>query len=467
MPPKGPRLSPAEVAAAAPWIDAGAQVPAGEKVAAARRGSKHWAFQPVVRPAEPAVKDAAWARNAIDRFILARLEKEGIAPVAGGRPRHADPPPVSSTCSACRRPPHEVDAFVADTRPDAYERLVDRLLASPHYGERWGRHWLDQARYADSNGYSIDAPRSIWQYRDWVIDALNRDLPFDRFTVEQLAGDLLPGATLEQKVATGFHRNTQINQEGGIDLEQFRVEAVVDRVNTTGSVLLGLTVGCCQCHDHKFDPHLAAASITSSSPSSTTSTSRRWNWPAGRAPATPRKAQAEIARLEAELLAARPAHRRDAGEVGRRPDRRDAASAAAGVQDDPGHRGQRPRRRRRSRRCSTPTARPTRSRHVVGGLAGPLAARPRQLHLLTRRVDLEKQIARAEEGDCPPSSTTLVVQRAQDAAARRTSSSAATSCARAPWSTPGTPAVLPPLPSTERGRTGSTWPAGWSTATIR
>ncbi len=141
-----------------------------------------------------------------------------------------------------------------DQSPDWYERLVDRLLASPHYGERWGRHWLDNARYADSNGYSIDAPRTIWPYRDWVINAVNRDLPFDQFTIEQLAGDLLPNATLQQRVATGFHRNTQINQEGGIDVEQFRVESIVDRVNTTGSVWLGLTVGCCQCHDHKFDP---------------------------------------------------------------------------------------------------------------------------------------------------------------------------------------------------------------------
>ncbi len=148
----------------------------------------------------------------------------------------------------------EVDAFLADSGPDAYERVVDRLLASPRYGERWARFWLDQARYADSNGYSIDAPRAIWKYRDWVIDAFNRDLPFDEFVIDQLAGDLKANATLTDQVATGFHRNTQINQEGGIDVEQFRVEAVVDRVNTTGSVFLGLTVGCAQCHDHKYDP---------------------------------------------------------------------------------------------------------------------------------------------------------------------------------------------------------------------
>ncbi|MCA1685463.1 MAG: DUF1549 and DUF1553 domain-containing protein, partial [Planctomycetia bacterium] len=150
--------------------------------------------------------------------------------------------------------PAEIDGFVADTRPGAYEREVERLLASPQFGERWARHWLDLARYADSNGYSIDAPRSIWKYRDWVIDALNRDQPFDEFVTDQIAGDLQPGASLSQEVATGFHRNTMINQEGGIDAEQFRVEAVVDRVATTATVFLGLTMACAQCHDHKYDP---------------------------------------------------------------------------------------------------------------------------------------------------------------------------------------------------------------------
>ncbi len=148
----------------------------------------------------------------------------------------------------------DVDAFVADTSPDAYERQVDKLLSSPHYGERWGRHWLDLARYADSNGFTRDFARSIWKYRDWVVDNVNRDLPFDQFTIEQFAGDMLPGATAEQRIATGFHRNTTINEEGGTDPEQFRVESVVDRVNTTGIVFLGLTVGCAQCHEHKYDP---------------------------------------------------------------------------------------------------------------------------------------------------------------------------------------------------------------------
>ncbi|HZY85406.1 MAG TPA: DUF1549 domain-containing protein, partial [Gemmataceae bacterium] len=254
MPPKGPRLTAAEVAVLRTWIDGGAAIPAGEVAAGpAAVQSKHWAFQPITRPPGPVVKNTAWVRNPIDRFVLARLDAKGVRPS-----------PEADRATLLRRltldltglppSPQEIDDFLADARPDAYERAVDRLLASPHYGERWGRHWLDLARYADSNGYSIDSPRSVWKYRDWVLDAFNRDLPFDRFLTEQLAGDLLPNATTEQKIATGFHRNTQINEEGGIDVEQFRVDSVVDRVNTTGTAFLGLTVGCCQCHDHKFDP---------------------------------------------------------------------------------------------------------------------------------------------------------------------------------------------------------------------
>src|SRR5204862_3049414 len=150
--------------------------------------------------------------------------------------------------------PADVAAFAQDASPDSYERVVDRVLASPNYGERWGRHWLDLARYADSNGYTRDFGRQIWKYREWVIDAINRNLPFDNFTIEQIAGDMLPKPSEEQLVATGFHRNTLINEEGGTDQEQFRVEAVVDRVNTTGAVWLGLTVGCARCHSHKYDP---------------------------------------------------------------------------------------------------------------------------------------------------------------------------------------------------------------------
>lgn len=211
----------------------------------------HWAFLPIKDVAPPIVD--APSGNPIDAFIRKRLAAAGIKPS-----------PPADRATLLRRisldllgiPPtaEEVTAFENDAAPDAYEKLVDRLLASPHYGERWGRHWLDQARYADSNGYAIDAPRDMWPFRDWVIDAHNRDLPFDQFTVEQLAGDLLSQPTKSQLIATAFHRNTLINQEGGSDREQFRVEATMDRVNATGAVWLGLTVGCAQCHTHKFDP---------------------------------------------------------------------------------------------------------------------------------------------------------------------------------------------------------------------
>ena len=150
--------------------------------------------------------------------------------------------------------PDEIDAFLHDRRPDAYEKLVDRLLASPHYGERWGRMWLDAARYADSDGFEKDKPRFVWFYRDWVINAFNRDLPYDRFIIEQIAGDLLPGATQEQRVATGYLRNSMINEEGGVDPEQFRMEAMFDRMDAIGKGVLGLTIQCAQCHTHKYDP---------------------------------------------------------------------------------------------------------------------------------------------------------------------------------------------------------------------
>jgi mono/diheme cytochrome c family protein len=249
MPYKKPALTAAQIATVKAWINAGAQSPADEVA-----GVKvHWAFIAPKRPALPTVKLRGWVRNSIDRFVLARLEQDGLAPspeadrVTLLRRAHLDLTGMPPT-------PGQVDDFLADARPDAYERVVEDLLASPHYGERWARHWLDLARYADSNGYSIDAPRSIWPWRDWVIRAFNEDKSFNEFVIEQLAGDLLPAATLEQRVATGFHRNTQINEEGGIDPEQFRIESVIDRVNTTGTALLGLTVGCAQCHDHKFDP---------------------------------------------------------------------------------------------------------------------------------------------------------------------------------------------------------------------
>jgi hypothetical protein len=215
---------------------------------------EHWAFLPPKRPPVPVLTHRDWeVRNPIDAFILARLAKEGIQPA-----------PPADRATLVRRvyldliglppTPEEADEFLNDLRPDAYERLVDRLLASPRYGERWARRWLDLARYADTNGYEKDRPRSIWPYRDWVIRALNDDLPFDQFTIEQIAGDMLPGASESQRIATGFHRNTMLNEEGGIDPLEFRYYAMVDRVNTTGTVWLGLTLGCAQCHTHKFDP---------------------------------------------------------------------------------------------------------------------------------------------------------------------------------------------------------------------
>ncbi|MDY3552298.1 DUF1549 and DUF1553 domain-containing protein [Gemmata sp. JC717] len=213
--------------------------------------AKHWAFQAPVRPAPP--KTAHPVRNPIDAFVRSRLEKEKLAPA-----------PEADRVTLCRRlhldltglppAPKDVDAFVADTRADAYERLVDKLLASPHYGERWARWWLDAARYADSDGYEKDKSRQVWAYRDYVINAFNTDLPFDRFTIEQVAGDLLPNATQDQIVATGFLRMSMLNEEGGVDPEQFRMDAMFDRVDALGKAFLGLSVACAQCHDHKSDP---------------------------------------------------------------------------------------------------------------------------------------------------------------------------------------------------------------------
>jgi len=215
--------------------------------------SDHWAFVAPVRPAVPAVQNAAWVRNPIDAFILARLEKEGLKPAAEAD-RVALLRRLSLDLTGLPPTIAEVDAFLNDKAADAYEKQVERLLKSPHYGERWGRHWLDAARYADSDGYEKDKLRLVWAYRDWVVSAFNRDLPYDRFIVEQLAGDLLPGATQDQRVATGFLRNSMINEEGGIDPEQFRMEAMFDRMDAIGKGVLGLTIQCAQCHNHKFDP---------------------------------------------------------------------------------------------------------------------------------------------------------------------------------------------------------------------
>jgi hypothetical protein len=223
-------------------------------LSAGPNSTQHWAFKPPERSPLPQVKDQRWVQSPIDAFVLARLETEHIAPSPEADPRtlirrlSLDLLGLPPTPDACK-------SFLEDKRPDAYEALVDRLLASAHFGEHWGRHWLDLARYADSDGYEKDAVRPYaYLYRDWVIHAINSDMPFDQFTIEQLAGDLLPEATLEQKIATGFHRQTLTNKEGGVDQEEFRCKATVDRTSTTGTIWLGLTVGCAECHSHKYDP---------------------------------------------------------------------------------------------------------------------------------------------------------------------------------------------------------------------
>ena len=252
MPPDG-ELPDAKIAAIERWIELGAPWPETSPTPAPAPTQAHWSFQPIERAQPPRVSQPAWVRNSIDRFVLARLEEAGLTPSSQAsdatlvRRVHLDLTGLAPS-------PEAVRDFIEDPAAGAYERLVERLLDSPAYGERWGRHWLDIARYADSNGYNADAARQIWMYRDWVINALNRDLPFDQFVIEQLAGDLLPNPSKQQIVATGFHRNTLLNLEGGVDFEQYRVESVVDRVDVTGIALLGLSLGCARCHDHKYDP---------------------------------------------------------------------------------------------------------------------------------------------------------------------------------------------------------------------
>ena len=248
--PMGGQLTEQEIASIRAWIEQGAVWPEGSGTEEGLR--QHWAFVPPKRPAPPEVQGNRGA-NPIDSFVLARLDAEGLKPS-----------PRASRATLLRRlsldltglPPtvEEAYRFLADTVPGAYERLVERLLASPHYGERWGRTWLDAARYADSDGFEKDKPRQVWFYRDWVVDALNADMPYDRFIVEQVAGDLLPGAAQDSRVATGFLRNSMINAEGGANPEQFRMEAMFDRMDAIGKAVLGLTVQCAQCHDHKYDP---------------------------------------------------------------------------------------------------------------------------------------------------------------------------------------------------------------------
>ncbi len=242
MPYHGPQLPPQQIALLRRWIKEGA------------KWNDYWAFVPPAAQPLPQVKDAGWVRQPLDRFILARLEKEGLAPSA-----EADKPAllrrVSFDLTGLPPTPQEEAAFLADASPGAYERQVDRLLASPRYGERWASMWLDLARYADSKGYEADYDRpGVWPYRDWVIDAYNRDLPYDQFVIKQLAGDLLPNATFEDRIATSFHRQTPNNDEGGTDDEEFRMVAVMDRVATTWSVLNGVTMNCVQCHSHPYDP---------------------------------------------------------------------------------------------------------------------------------------------------------------------------------------------------------------------
>jgi mono/diheme cytochrome c family protein len=257
MPPEGERLTPDQIATLRRWIDGGANWP--DAAAGEVPGSRHWSFQPIRRPQLPErasrrkpEESSHW--NAIDAFVVARLEQEGIAPS-----------PEANRSTLIRRlsldllgllpSEEEVATFVADDHSLAYERLVDRMLASPRFGERWARHWLDLARYGDSHGYENDSARpNAYRYRDWVIEAINSDLPFDQFTIEQLAGDLLPQATPTQKIAAGFHRHTLTHNSSENAKEEYRVVAVKDRTDTTGVVWLGLTIGCAQCHSHKFDP---------------------------------------------------------------------------------------------------------------------------------------------------------------------------------------------------------------------
>jgi hypothetical protein len=249
MPPKesGKRLLPAEIETLRKWVDQGASWKA------------HWSYLPVERPPQPAVSNAAWLKSPIDAFVMLRLDEENAR--SGSK---LAPAPEADKRTLIRRlsydltglPPSIADgeAFVADASSGAYESLVDRLLASPHYGERMAQRWLDLARYADTNGYHIDNHRDMWLYRDWVIGAFNRNLPFDRFTVEQIAGDLLPNPTMDQRIASGFHRNVMVNFEGGADPNEYLTKYIVDRVTTTATVWLGSTLACTECHDHKYDP---------------------------------------------------------------------------------------------------------------------------------------------------------------------------------------------------------------------
>ena len=257
MPRKGPPLTAEEVEAIRSWIDSGAVWPDDAADARAAKARAHWAFHAPVRPKLPSVRDGTWARNAIDLFILERLEREGLRPspeadeVTLLRRLHLD---LIGLLPSVQQVDQYLEEIARDGKQRAYDAAVERLLASPHYGERWGRHWLDAARYADSDGFEKDKLRFIWNYRDWVVRAFNRDLPYDQFVVDQLAGDERPDADQESRIATGFLRNSMLNEEGGIDPEQFRMDAMFDRMDAVGKSVLGLTIQCAQCHSHKFDP---------------------------------------------------------------------------------------------------------------------------------------------------------------------------------------------------------------------
>ena len=258
MPMVGERLTPEQIGVLRAWIDQGAKWLASAPVELGDvkdpRASQ-WSFQPIRLPSRPKVRKEAWVKNAIDAFVLiSRLESKGLEPSSPADQRTLIRR-LSLDITGLLPSPQEVSAFLADREQGSYERLVEQLLESPHFGEKWARHWLDLVRYADSDGFSTDGVRPyMWRYREWVVNALNQDIPFDRFTTEQLAGDLLHNATVEQRVATGFYRCGLIDREAGVDLDQVRFEQVVDRTRTVGEVWLGLSVGCAQCHDHKYDP---------------------------------------------------------------------------------------------------------------------------------------------------------------------------------------------------------------------
>ena len=465
MPPKGPRLSASDVARLRAWIDGGAVVPANETasgIALAPRGTKHWAFQPIRRLAEPKVKNASWCRNPIDRFILARLEKEGIAPS-----------PEADRVTLLRRvtldltglppSPEEVDDFLSDKRPDAYERVVDRLAGQSRTtasaGAGTGSTWpatptptatASMRRAPSGSTATGSSTPSTTTCRS--ISSSSSSWP----------ATCCPSATVEQSIATGFHRNTQINEEGGIDQEQFRVESIVDRVNTTGTVFLGLTVGCCQCHDHKFDPlsqreyyQLFAFFNSCDEPTLELPTPEQLQ----QTPGGPRRS---IAALEKQ---SQNAGHGDAGARGRMGGQSDA-----GIAGDAAGQDCRPSSPSRPTAATSASSRPSldgaiaissRLRHVVGGLGQPLnyLAAAHAQALMTRKT-LEKQIAELQKEHAGHSDDAGAAG-AQDAA-RDAHSSRRRLPAQGRRGGAGRAACAAAAAEEASGRLASTWPAGWS-----